>query len=161
MKNITQLVFKPKKSAIAKGVARPGTAWFDNDDPDEIDALATLAIKAAGFKRSDFFKPVRVDHLVVDDIWLQMHDRLRLLGKRVTNDMTSNLITLAGFVVWNAGQIMSGKDNAEIFAATYAAQEVGVSASTWCKYYKKHWKFMCDKCAELDYDALEKLMRKI
>lgn len=68
MKNITQLVFKPKKSAIAKGVARPGTAWFDNDDPDEIDALATLAIKAAGFKRSDFFKPVRVDHLVVDDM---------------------------------------------------------------------------------------------
>lgn len=68
MKNITQLVFKPKKSAIAKGVARPGTAWFDNDDPDEIDALATLAIKAAGFKRSDFFKPVRVNHLVVDDM---------------------------------------------------------------------------------------------
>ncbi|EHN1695393.1 hypothetical protein KG383_002743 [Salmonella enterica subsp. enterica serovar Newport] len=68
MKNITQLVFRPKKSAIAKGVARPGTAWFDNDDPDEIDALATLAIKAAGFKRSDFFKPVRVDHLVVDDM---------------------------------------------------------------------------------------------
>ncbi|ELF8596951.1 hypothetical protein RA676_002494 [Salmonella enterica] len=68
MKNITQLVFKPKKSAIAKGIARPGTAWFDNDDPDEIDALATLAIKAAGFKRSDFFKPVRVDHLVVDDM---------------------------------------------------------------------------------------------
>lgn len=68
MKNITQLVFKPKKSAIAKGVARPGTAWFDNDDPDEIDALATLAIKAAGFRRSDFFKPVRVDHLVVDDM---------------------------------------------------------------------------------------------
>ncbi|MDJ6848597.1 hypothetical protein LED50_03750 [Salmonella enterica] len=67
MKNITQLVFKPKKSAIAKG-ARPGTTWFDNDDPDEIDALATLAIKAAGFKRSDFFKPVRVDHLVVDDM---------------------------------------------------------------------------------------------
>ncbi len=68
MKNITQLVFKPKKSALAKGVARPGTIWFDNDDPDEIDALATLAIKAAGFKRSDFFKPVRVDHLVVDDM---------------------------------------------------------------------------------------------
>ncbi|EHW6650202.1 hypothetical protein K2011_005258, partial [Salmonella enterica] len=30
--------------------------------------LSTLAIKAAGFKRSDFFKPVRVDHLVVDDM---------------------------------------------------------------------------------------------
>lgn len=68
MKNITQLVFKPKKSALAKGVARPGTIWFDNDDPDEIDALATLAIKEAGFKRSDFFKPVRVEHLVVDDM---------------------------------------------------------------------------------------------
>ncbi|HIB1631781.1 TPA: RecE family exodeoxyribonuclease, partial [Salmonella enterica subsp. enterica serovar Muenchen] len=71
MKNITQLVFKPKKSAIAKGVARPGTIWFDNDDPDEIDALSTLAIKKAGFKRSDFFKPVRVDHLVVDDMPLE------------------------------------------------------------------------------------------
>ncbi|ECT1022172.1 hypothetical protein DPO11_19285 [Salmonella enterica] len=68
MKNITQLVFKPKKSAAAKGVARPGTIWFDNDDQDEIDALSTLAIKEAGFKRSDFFKPVRVDHLVVDDM---------------------------------------------------------------------------------------------
>ncbi|HFZ9214421.1 TPA: RecE family exodeoxyribonuclease [Salmonella enterica subsp. diarizonae serovar 61:r:-] len=68
MKNITQLVFKPKKSALAKGVARPGTIWFDNDDQDEIDALSTLAIKKAGFKRSDFFKPVRVDHLVVDDM---------------------------------------------------------------------------------------------
>ncbi|ECY5867479.1 hypothetical protein AVD76_21675 [Salmonella enterica subsp. enterica serovar Albert] len=68
MKNITQLVFKPKKSAAAKGVARPGTIWFDNDDKDEIDALSTLAIKKAGFKRSDFFKPVRVDHLVVDDM---------------------------------------------------------------------------------------------
>ncbi|EBA9765559.1 hypothetical protein CFJ40_25695 [Salmonella enterica] len=68
MKNITQLVFRPKKSAIAKGVARSGTIWFDNDDQDEIDALSTLAIKEAGFKRSDFFKPVRVDHLVVDDM---------------------------------------------------------------------------------------------
>ncbi|EIS9096479.1 hypothetical protein L0705_004601, partial [Salmonella enterica] len=68
MKNITQLVFRPKKSAAAKGVARPGTIWFDNDDQDEIDALSTLAIKEAGFKRSDFFKPVRVNHLVVDDM---------------------------------------------------------------------------------------------
>ncbi|HIB1591560.1 TPA: RecE family exodeoxyribonuclease, partial [Salmonella enterica subsp. enterica serovar Muenchen] len=67
MKNITQLVFRPKKSAVAKGV-RQGTIWFDNDDQDEIDALSTLAIKEAGFKRSDFFKPVRVDHLVVDDM---------------------------------------------------------------------------------------------
>ncbi|EJJ4043154.1 hypothetical protein OEF56_004443 [Salmonella enterica] len=71
MKNITQLVFKPKKSAVAKGVARQGTIWFDNDDPDEIDALSTLAIKEAGFKRSDFFKPVRVDHLIVDDMPLE------------------------------------------------------------------------------------------
>ncbi|ELZ3469561.1 hypothetical protein UL098_004034 [Salmonella enterica] len=68
MKNITQLVFKAKKGAITKGVPPEGTAWFDNDDPDEVDALSTLAIKAAGFKRSDFFKPVRVDHLVVDDM---------------------------------------------------------------------------------------------
>lgn len=68
MKNITQLVFKAKKGAIAKGVPPEGTAWFDNDDPDEVDALSTLSIKAAGFKRSDFFKPVRVDHLVVDDM---------------------------------------------------------------------------------------------
>ncbi|EMA5186871.1 hypothetical protein U3D69_003207 [Salmonella enterica] len=68
MKNITQLVFKAKKGAIAKGVPPEGTAWFDNDDPDEVDALSTLAIKAAGFKRSDFFKPVRVDNLVVDDM---------------------------------------------------------------------------------------------
>ncbi|EED9463775.1 hypothetical protein AA481_003807, partial [Salmonella enterica subsp. enterica] len=68
MKNITQLVFKPKKNAVAKGVARAGTIWFDNDDQDEIDALSTLAIKKAGFKRNDFFKPVRVDHLVVDDM---------------------------------------------------------------------------------------------
>ncbi|EAO9180440.1 hypothetical protein S829_20990 [Salmonella enterica] len=68
MKNITQLVFKAKKGAITKGVPPEGTAWFDNDDPDEVDALSTLAIKAAGFKRSDFFKPIRVDHLVVDDM---------------------------------------------------------------------------------------------
>ncbi|ELW7495009.1 hypothetical protein QLI57_003691 [Salmonella enterica] len=68
MKNITQLVFKAKKGAIAKGVPPEGTAWFDNDDPGEVDALSTLAIKAAGFKRSDFFKPVRVDNLVVDDM---------------------------------------------------------------------------------------------
>ncbi|EKO1624706.1 hypothetical protein PZO74_001956 [Salmonella enterica] len=68
MKNITQLIFKPKKNAVAKGVARAGTIWFDNDDQDEIDALSTLAIKKAGFKRNDFFKPVRVDHLVVDDM---------------------------------------------------------------------------------------------
>lgn len=68
MKNITQLVFKAKKGAIAKGVPPEGTVRFDNDDPDEVDALSTLAIKAAGFKRSDFFKPVRVDHLVVDDM---------------------------------------------------------------------------------------------
>lgn len=97
--------------------------------------------------------------LVCEYIWLQMHDRLK--GKRVTDDVTGNLIALVGIAAWNAGQLMSGKDNAEIFAATYAAQEIGVSASTWCKYYKQHWKFMYDKCAELDYMALEKLMRKI
>ncbi|EHI8953345.1 hypothetical protein J9049_001843 [Salmonella enterica] len=97
--------------------------------------------------------------LVCEYIWLQMHDRLK--GKRVTDDVTGNLIALVGIATWNAGQLMNGKDNAEIFAATYAAQEIGVSASTWCKYYKQHWKFMYDKCAELDYIALEKLMRKI
>ncbi|EBR0844241.1 hypothetical protein BRO79_12295, partial [Salmonella enterica] len=68
MKDITQLVFHAKKGAVAKGVAQDGTIWFDNDDADEIDALSTLAIKKAGFKRSDFFKPVRVNHLVVDDM---------------------------------------------------------------------------------------------
>ncbi|ELC8786519.1 hypothetical protein RJV04_000779 [Salmonella enterica] len=107
-------------------------------------------------------KQTYMNHMLVCEcIWLQMHDRLRSLGKRVTNDMVENLITLTGTAVWNAGQLMSGKDNAEIFAATYAAQEIGVSASTWCKYYKQHWKFMYDKCAELDHMALEKLMRKI
>lgn len=99
--------------------------------------------------------------LVCEYVWLQMHDRLRLLGKRVTNDMTGNLITLVRIAAWNAGQLAGGKDNAEIFAATWAAQEIEVSASTWCKYYKKNWKFMYDKCAELDHDALEKLIRKI
>ncbi|EGG5311414.1 hypothetical protein HJ617_005323 [Salmonella enterica] len=107
-------------------------------------------------------KQTYMNHMLICEyIWLQMHDRLRSLGKRVTDDMMGNLIALVGLAVWNAGQVMSGKGNSEIFAPSYAAQEVGVSASTWCKYYKQHWKFMYDKCAELDYDALEKLMRKI
>ncbi|EBW6364363.1 hypothetical protein DPU24_27060 [Salmonella enterica subsp. enterica serovar Oranienburg] len=99
--------------------------------------------------------------LVCEYIWLQMHDRLRSLGKRITDDMTGNLIKLTGIAVWNAAQVMSGKDNAEIFAATYAAQEIGVKANSWSQNYKKHWKFMYDKCAELDLIALKKLMRKI
>ncbi|EED4921309.1 hypothetical protein WP05_02920 [Salmonella enterica subsp. arizonae] len=69
MKNIRQLYFKAKKSTqklygvIAGTIHRPV-----GDDPDEDDARDTLAIKEAGFRRSDFFKPVRVDHLVVDDM---------------------------------------------------------------------------------------------
>lgn len=99
--------------------------------------------------------------LICEYIWLKMHDRLRSLGKRITDDMTGNLIKLTGIAVWNAAQVMSGKDNAEIVAATYAAQEIGVKANSWSQNYKKHWKFMYDKCAELDLIALKKLMRKI
>lgn len=107
-------------------------------------------------------KQTYMNHMLICEyIWLQMHDRLRSLGKRVTDDMMGNLIALVGIAAWNAGQLMSGKDNAKIFAATYAAQEIGVSAPAWSQNYKKHWKFMYDKCAELDHDALEKLMRKI
>ncbi|EEJ8102878.1 hypothetical protein Q6P37_004208 [Salmonella enterica] len=68
MKNIKQMVFYAKKSIQKLRGIIAGTIWFDNDDQDEIDALSTLAIKKAGFKRSDFFKPVRVDYLVVDDM---------------------------------------------------------------------------------------------
>ncbi|ECW1079412.1 hypothetical protein F3U23_02320 [Salmonella enterica] len=99
--------------------------------------------------------------LVCEYVWLQMHDRLRLLGKRVTDDMAGNLITLVRIAAWNAGQLISGKDNAEILPPSYAAQEIEVSAPAWSQNYKKHWKFMYDKCAELDHEALEKLMRKI
>ncbi|ECG8512467.1 hypothetical protein FVI83_17375 [Salmonella enterica subsp. diarizonae] len=107
-------------------------------------------------------KQTYMNHMLVCEyIWLRMHDRLRSLGKRVTDDMTGNLITLTGIAAWNAGQIMSGRENAEIFAATYAAQGIGVSTSAWCKHYKNHWKYMFDKCAELDYDALKNLMRKM
>ncbi|ENU7544365.1 bacteriophage antitermination protein Q, partial [Salmonella enterica] len=93
-------------------------------------------------------------------IWLRMHERLRSLGKRITDDMTGNLIKLTGITAWNAGQLISGKDNAEVFAATYAAQEIGVSAPAWSQSYKKHWEFLCDKCVELDRMALENLMKK-
>ncbi|EAX6201467.1 hypothetical protein BE856_25615, partial [Salmonella enterica] len=48
-----------------------------------------------------------------------------------------------------------------IYAATYAAQEVGVKASAWSRNYKKHWQFMHDKCAELDRAALENLMKNL
>ncbi|EBC2121952.1 hypothetical protein CWD08_21445 [Salmonella enterica] len=99
--------------------------------------------------------------LICEYIWLRMHERLRSLGKRITDDMTGNLIKLTGIMAWNAGQLISGKDNAEVFAATYAAQEIGVKASAWSQNYKKHWQFMYNKCADLDYQALEKLMQKI
>lgn len=69
MKNIRQLYFKAKKSAQKLYGINAGTIHrVVGDDPDEDDALDTLAIKKAGFKRSDFFKPVRVNHLVVDDM---------------------------------------------------------------------------------------------
>ncbi|HGG3148245.1 TPA: RecE family exodeoxyribonuclease [Salmonella enterica subsp. salamae] len=69
MKNIRQLYFKAKKSTQKLYGINTGTIHRPvGDDPDEDDALDTLAIKEAGFKRSDFFKPVRVDYLVVDDM---------------------------------------------------------------------------------------------
>lgn len=71
MKDIKQFWLTAKKSAQKLHGIVAGTIWFDNDDPDEVDALTTMAIKKAGFKRSDFFKPVRVDHLVVDDMPLE------------------------------------------------------------------------------------------
>ncbi|EJF1946157.1 hypothetical protein M8A54_000366 [Salmonella enterica] len=71
MKDIKQFWLAAKKTAQKLHGIVAGTIWFDNDDPDEIDALTTMAIKKAGFKRSDFFKPVRVDHLVVDDMPLE------------------------------------------------------------------------------------------
>ncbi|EEX0085440.1 hypothetical protein HFW23_000697 [Salmonella enterica] len=98
--------------------------------------------------------------LICEYLWLQMHDRLRASRKRITDDLTGNLITLAGIMAWNAGQMINGKDNAKYYAATYAAQEIGVSDKAWWKSYKKHWEFLCDKCAELDHMALENLMKK-
>lgn len=69
MKNIRQLYFKAKKSTQKLYGINAGTIHRPvGDDPDEDDAMDTLAIKEAGFRRSDFFKPVRVDHLVVDDM---------------------------------------------------------------------------------------------
>ncbi|HDP0319390.1 TPA: hypothetical protein P5S08_004619 [Salmonella enterica subsp. enterica serovar Concord] len=97
--------------------------------------------------------------LICEYIWLQMMDRLK--GRRITDDMMDNLIKLTGMATWNAGQLMGGRENAETFSATYVAQEIGVSAPAWSQGYKNHWKFMYDKCAELDQMALEKLMRKI
>ncbi|EHO8626431.1 hypothetical protein KM962_004959, partial [Salmonella enterica] len=95
--------------------------------------------------------------LVCEYIWLQMMDRLK--GRRVTDAVMENLITLAGVVAWNAGQIMREREGATIYAATYAAQIVGVDKRGWWKSYKKHWQFMHDKCAELDHAALENLMK--
>ncbi|EJR6806000.1 hypothetical protein O0R04_000964 [Salmonella enterica] len=72
MKNIRQLYFEVKKKMQKALGITGGTIWREvSDDPDEDDAKDTFAIKAAGFKRSDFFKPVRVDHLVVDDMPLE------------------------------------------------------------------------------------------
>ncbi|EAN4720327.1 hypothetical protein AB654_18950 [Salmonella enterica] len=106
-------------------------------------------------------KQTYMNHMLVCEyIWMQMHNRLRASRKRITDDMTGNLITLAGIMTWNAAQMMGGKDNAEIFAVTYAAQEIGVKASAWSRNYKKHWQFMYDKCEDLDSQALEKLMQK-
>ncbi|EGF6519732.1 hypothetical protein IC066_000455 [Salmonella enterica] len=69
MKNIRQLYFEVKKKMQKALGITGGTIWREvSDDPDEDDAKDTFAIKAAGFKRSDFFKPVRVNHLVVDDM---------------------------------------------------------------------------------------------
>ncbi len=107
-------------------------------------------------------KQTYMNHMLVCEyIWLQMHDRLRSLGKRVTDDMMGNLITLTGTVAWNAAQVISGSEGARIFTSTYAAQEIGADKKSWWKSYKKHWDFMHNKCAELDRMALEKLMRKI
>ncbi|EED4922698.1 hypothetical protein WP05_10335 [Salmonella enterica subsp. arizonae] len=107
-------------------------------------------------------KQTYMNHMLICEyIWLQMHERLRSLGKRVTDDMAGNLITLVGSAVWNMAQVMSQRDHIKILAWTYAAQEIDVSDKAWRKSYKKHWEFMGDKCAELDRDALEKLMRKI
>ncbi|EFO8356626.1 hypothetical protein HPL01_003208 [Salmonella enterica] len=99
--------------------------------------------------------------LICEYIWLQMHNRLRASRKRTTDDMTGNLITLASIMTWNAGQLISGREGAQVFASTYAAQEIGVKANSWSQNYKKHWQFMYNKCAELDQASLEKLMRKI
>ncbi|EAB2293815.1 hypothetical protein MLA66_003165 [Salmonella enterica] len=68
MKNIIQLYFPAKKATQKQHNIAAGTAWYETDDQDEADARATLDMKRAGYKRSDFFKPVRVDHLVVDDM---------------------------------------------------------------------------------------------
>ncbi|EEP9142053.1 hypothetical protein HBD75_001515 [Salmonella enterica] len=99
--------------------------------------------------------------LICEYLWLQMHDRLRASRKRITDDMTGNLIALAGIMTWNAAQLISEREGAQIFASTYAAQEIGVKANSWSQNYKKHWQFMYNKCAELDQASLEKLMRKI
>ncbi|EHN6577324.1 hypothetical protein KJI99_004414 [Salmonella enterica subsp. enterica serovar Anecho] len=95
--------------------------------------------------------------LICEYIWLQMHDRLRASRKRITDSMTGNLITLAGLMTWNAAQLISEREGAQVFASTYAAQEIGVKASAWSRSYKKHWQFMFRKCEELDSQALEVL----
>ncbi|EAQ9099115.1 hypothetical protein D9S96_03390 [Salmonella enterica] len=99
--------------------------------------------------------------LICEYLWLQMHDRLRASRKRITDDMTGNLITLVGIMTWNAGQLISEREDAQVFASTYAAQEIGADKKSWWKSYKNHWEFMYTKCTELDHDALEGLMQKI
>ncbi|EGL7480394.1 hypothetical protein IMC39_005047 [Salmonella enterica] len=140
--------------------------------PDMIapEAYSTASWRRAVYRLDDYEKAwmlycyggqhTYMNHMLVCEyIWMQMTERLK--GKRTTDAMTENLITLAGIVTWNAGQVVSGREGALIFASTYAAQEIGASTSAWCKYYKKHWQFMCRKCTELDHAALEKLMQKI
>ncbi|MGU7118719.1 bacteriophage antitermination protein Q [Salmonella enterica subsp. enterica serovar Pomona] len=95
--------------------------------------------------------------LICEYIWLQMHDRLRASRKRITDSMTGNLITLAGLMTWSAAQLISEREGAQVFASTYAAQEIGVKANSWSQNYKKHWQFMFRKCEELDSQALEVL----
>ncbi|EMD3522200.1 bacteriophage antitermination protein Q, partial [Salmonella enterica] len=56
-----------------------------------------------------------------------------------------------------AAQLISEREGAQVFASTYAAQEIGVKANSWSQNYKKHWQFMFRKCEELDSQALEVL----
>lgn len=163
-----------------------GTRWYCRDtdpvyvpetrkskkQPDMItpEAYSSASWRRAVYRLEDYErawvlycyggKHTYMNHMLVCEyIWMHMMDRLK--GKRTTDTMTGNLITLAGIMTWNAGQLMSGKDNAEIFAETYAAQEIGVKASAWSQNYKKHWQFMYDKCTQLDRLALEKLIQEI
>ncbi|EJF1946167.1 hypothetical protein M8A54_000377 [Salmonella enterica] len=97
--------------------------------------------------------------LVCEYVYLQLLDRLK--GKRVSHGMTANLILIANLAVWNSALLIKPDSGRSLYAPTYAAQIIGVSASAWCQGYKRHWRFMHDICADLDRDALEKLAIKI